>query len=463
MTPTAPSVPARLVRLLVAASLVLLVLLGGPPARAEAATAKPAGLSTSTVTPTSATVSWTKVTKAPAYKVKYSTSKKWKKPKYGATSTTSATLTGLKARTTYYVKVKATKASGKSLSGYSKTVEVTTSATSEQTDPVGPVTGGSPELRIASYNVTCDKCFDGQPNELRWKDRRAAVAASIKAQDLDVIGVQEAGQGWLKDEDGNKIDLSQFEDLRNALGSPWTLTNAHRNNCVRSKSPSSCDYKDQGASDGDRILYDATRVTMLEAGSKLLPNVGSNNDRYVAWARLQQRSTGKQFMFASTHLEPAKDKGGAGALHQNRRDQAKVVAETMAKHNPGGLPSFVVGDLNSSRFPHDYSPTNAPYDVLTAAGYVDPLGGAWRTTTTAPGALAKHRVNTWLNSFNGFERTVTRKSGWVNGSYIDYIMVSRGVQVPEFETVARLGSDGNLEGIIPSDHNMLRATVVLPA
>ena len=41
-------------------------------------------------------------------------------------------------------------------------------------------------------------------------------------------------------------------------------------------------------------------------------------------------------------------------------------------------------------------------------------------------------------------------------------MVSRGVQVPEWETVADLDKAGNLEGIIPSDHNMLRATVVLP-
>jgi endonuclease/exonuclease/phosphatase family metal-dependent hydrolase len=328
---------------------------------------------------------------------------------------------------------------------------------------VPPVTGGNAELRVASYNVTCDKCFDGQPNELHWKDRRDAVAASIKAQDLDVIGVQEAGQGWLKDANGDKIDLSQFEDLRNALGGSWRLTNTNRNNCVKSKSPNSCVYKDQGASDGDRILFDSSRVTMLEAGSKLLPNVGGNNDRYVTWARLQQHSTGKQFMYASTHLEPAKDKGSAGALYKNRRAQAEVVAETVAKHNPGGLPSFVVGDFNSTRFAHDYSPTNAPYDALVDAGYVDPLGGAWRTTKTAPGALVKHRINTWLNSFNGFDRTVTRKEGWVNGSYIDYIMVSRGVQVPEWETVANRGKDGDLEGIIPSDHNMIRATVVLPA
>ena len=461
MTTTAPSVPARLVRLLVAAGLVLLVLLGGPPVRAEAATAKPTGLGASAVSQTSATVSWNKVAKAPAYRVKYSTSAKWSNPEYVKTSTTSTTLKGLKAGTTYYVKVRTTKASGASLSGYSTTITVKTSP-AETTTPAAPATGGTAELRVASYNVTCDKCFDGQPNELRWKDRRDAVAASIKAQDLDVIGIQEASQGWLKDADGDKIDLSQFEDLRNALGGSWTLTNANRNNCVKPKTPSSCVYKDQGASDGDRILFDSRRVTMLDAGSKLLPNVGGNNDRYVTWARLQQRSTGKQFMYASTHLEPAKDKGTAGALHRNRRAQAQVVAETVAEHNPGGLPAFVVGDFNSTRFAHDYSPTNAPYDVLVDAGYVDPLGGAWRTTKTAPGALVKHRINTWLNSFNGFERKVTRKEGWVNGSYIDYIMVSRGVQVPEWETVADLDKDGNLEGIIPSDHNMLRATVVLP-
>lgn len=461
MTSTALSAHVRLVRLLVATGLVLLVLLGASPAPAEAAPPKPTNLRTSAVSHTSATVSWKKVAKAPAYKVKYSTSKNWSNPTYFRTSATSATLTGLKAGRTYYVKVRTTKASGTSLSGYSKTVTVKTTAT-DRTDPVSPVTGGTAELRVASYNVTCDKCFDGQPDELRWKDRRAAVAGSIKAQDLDVIGVQEASQGWLEDEDGDKIDLSQFEDLRNALGGPWTLTNAHRNNCVRSKTPNDCDYKDQGASDGSRILYDATRVTLLDAGSKLLPNAGGKKDRYVAWARLQQRSTGKQFMFASTHLEPTKDDGDAGALHWNRRDQATVVAQTVAAHNPRGLPAFVVGDLNSSRFPHDYRPTNAPYDVLTAAGYVDPLGGAWRTTRTAPGALVTHRINTWLNSFNDFDRKVTRRDGWINGSYIDYIMVSRGVQVPEWETVADLDKDGNLEGIIPSDHHMLRATVLLP-
>ena len=463
MSSTALSTPARLVRLLVATSLVLLVLLGATPSRADAATAKPSGLSASTAGQTSAAVSWKKVAKAPAYKVKYSASKKWSKPRYVRTTRTSTTLTGLEAGTTYYVKVRATKASGKSLSGYSKTVKVRTSATTPTTpEPTVPVTGGPAELRVASYNVTCDKCFDGQPNELRWKDRRDAVAASIRAQDLDVLGVQEASQGWLKNDAGDKIDLSQFEDLRNALGGSWTLTNSQRNNCVRSKSPSSCEYKDQGASDGDRILFDASRVAMLESGSKLLPKVGDNNDRYVTWARLQQRSTGKQFMFASTHLEPAKDKGGAGELYRNRRAQAQVVADTVARHNPGGLPSFVVGDLNSTRFPHDYSPTNAPYDALVDAGYVDPLGGAWRTTKTAPGALVQRRFRTWLNSFNGFERDVERKAGWINGSNIDYIMVSRGVRVPEWETVANLDADGNLVGIIPSDHNMIRATVVLP-
>ena len=457
---TARTSTVRLTRGVVAGSLVLLVLLGAPPGRAEAAATKPSDLVVSKIQPTSMTLSWDKVAKAPAYKVKYSRSKSMSDPTYVRTTATSATLPGLKAGTAYYVKVRTTKASGASLSGYSEVVKATTAAIVQ--DPP-PVTGGSAEMRVASYNVTCDKCFDGQPNELHWSGRRDAVAAAIKAQDLDVVGVQEASQGWLKDSDGDKIDLSQFEDLRNALGGSWTLTDSDRNNCERSKSPNNCDYKDQGASDGDRILFDASKVTMLEAGSKLLPNVGDNNDRYVAWARLKQRSTGKQFMYASTHLEPAKDSGTAGPLYENRRDQAEVVAETVAKHNPEHLPAFIVGDMNSSRFSHDYSPTNAPYDVFTKAGYVDPLGGAWRTTSTAPGALVQHRVNTWLNSFNGFDRTVTRRSGWINGSYIDYIMVSKGVQVPEWETVANRGSDGNLVGIIPSDHNMIRATVVLPA
>jgi hypothetical protein len=44
---------------------------------------------------------------------------------------------------------------------------------------------------------------------------------------------------------------------------------------------------------------------------------------------------------------------------------------------------------------------------------------------------------------------------------VDYIFVSP-MEVKQWEVVARLDKSGRFIGTIPSDHNMLRATVVLP-
>jgi endonuclease/exonuclease/phosphatase family metal-dependent hydrolase len=320
---------------------------------------------------------------------------------------------------------------------------------------------------VASYNIKCATCDSHLPNEGTWQERRQAVADTILGQHLDVVGRQEAGQGWLKDANGKSLSpsLTQFEDLRNTLGDPWTLTNANRNNCVKSTTPSNCVYKDQGASQDTKIIFNDDRVELLDQGSKRLPFVdASDNPRYVAWAQFRQRSTGNRFMFATTHLEPTKDKAGSTAFYDLRRTQTQVGIAAVNDNNPDHLPVVFDGDFNSSRFAHDYSPTNAPYDVLVQDGLVDPLGGAWRTTTTAPGATVVKRIHTEVDSFNDFNRVVnTRKAdGWVNGSYIDYIFVSPSVKVTEWETVVDMDSAGNFVGTIPSDHNMIRASVVLP-
>ena len=51
---------------------------------------------------------------------------------------------------------------------------------------------------------------------------------------------------------------------------------------------------------------------------------------------------------------------------------------------------------------------------------------------------------------------------WDNSSYIDY-MLTTPMRVSEWRTVAELDADDNFVGVIPSDHNMIRMTVYLPA
>ena len=49
-----------------------------------------------------------------------------------------------------------------------------------------------------------------------------------------------------------------------------------------------------------------------------------------------------------------------------------------------------------------------------------------------------------------------------NGTYIDYIFTSKKVRVLEWENVAHLNANHDYVGKQASDHNLQRATVVLP-
>jgi endonuclease/exonuclease/phosphatase family metal-dependent hydrolase len=425
---------------------VLLVLASLPAPSASAATAAPADLRATAVTPTTMSLGWGAVARAPMYRVKYSTSATMTAPVFHRFTATSAKIVGLQPSTTYFVTVRAITTDGVNLSPYAAPIQVTTAA-----KPAGIASASLP-LRVASYNIKCANCYAGDPNELRWADRRSAVVSAIRNEDLDVIGVQEASQGWLKDASGKSIDLSQFEDLQQRLGAPWQLTNDKRNNCVKSTTPTNCEYKDQGASQDARILYNADRVEMLASGSKLLPSKDAgSNARYLAWAVLRQRSTGLKFFFTNTHLQPGTD------AYDLRKREAEVAVQTIKERNSENLPVISVGDFNSSRFA---DPTNAPYDAYMKAGFADPLGGA-ANSTRAVDPAADRRVSTWLNSFNGFVRHAKGNRDWDNGSYIDY-MLTTPMRIAEWETIARLDSNGDFVGVIPSDHNMVRMTVYLP-
>ena len=124
-----------------------------------------------------------------------------------------------------------------------------------------------------------------------------------------------------------------------------------------------------------------------------------------------------------------------------------------------GTPTETAACTNSTRFNPG---ANYPYDVWVRGGLVDPLGGAYRTTTTAPGATVGRAINRRVSSWNDFQRKVrVASSTWVNGSNLDYILTSR-MRVSEWKTVVAMDAAGNFIGRIPSDHNMIRATVHLP-
>jgi len=295
---------------------------------------------------------------------------------------------------------------------------------------------------------------DHSPDEGTWAQRRSTVVSTIMGQSPDVIGVQEAAQSWLKDSSGKSIDLSQFEDLRNRLksaGGNYALANAHRNNCVKSTTPTKCVAKNQGASKGTKVFFNASTMDLLGQGSKRLESACSGcNERYLAWATLRQKSTGKKIFFATTHLEPT-------LIYSAKRSiqTQQAVAEINAR-NTEHLPVIVTGDFNTTR----YQDSNDPYEKMIASGLVDPLGHTANSAKISSKATAEKRIHANYNSFNNFQRAQKFYQIDENGNNLDYIFTSP-MRVTEWETVVKVDSTGKLTGTIPSDHNMLRATVLL--
>ena len=425
-------------------------------ATTKKAYAAPSGLARTATKTTSVALKWGSRGSGLSYRVQWSDNASMSGASYKRFKTTKGTIPGLTASTAYWFKVRVITSDGDNLSPYSAAVKVVTAKVATSTPT--PVST-SKQLRLGTFNVKCFNCKADHPNERSWWDRRADVVRDVKSQKLDVLGVQEASQAWLPAKEGGKgQDLSQFEDLRNRLGGSWRLANANRNNCVKAKTPTKCKYKDQGASRDSKILYNSSSVSLVSQGSKLLPS--PDDDRYMAWAILQQRSTGKKFFFVTTHLEPS----NVWNLHVQ---EATVLAKEVAKRNPSRLPTFITGDMNAHK--NTLSPKgvkdNPVYDVIVGTyGYVDPLGNPSGSTTKTPGATVEKRINTPLSSFNDFihEASPNYFGRRPNGTYLDYIFTSKKVRVLEWENVARLDANHNYIGKQASDHNLQRATVVLP-
>ncbi|AUZ88489.1 hypothetical protein CVO76_13200, partial [Arthrobacter agilis] len=256
--------------------------------------AVPTGLTSGSQTSSSIALSWNSVAGAPGYRIQASTKADMSGANYYRFTGTTAEVRGLQPDTTYYFKIRVITADGTSLSGYSSAAQARTRSLTTTLPPlVSP-------LKVASFNIKCANCYSAIPNELPWTGRRDAVVATTIKQRPDVIGFQEASQGWLANE-SRPGGLTQFEDLKERLvgaGVPYELTNPHRNNCVKSTTPTNCVHQDQGASKGTKIFYNSTTVSLVRQGAVKLPSlVGSDNERYFAWAVLTQKSTGKSFFF----------------------------------------------------------------------------------------------------------------------------------------------------------------------
>ena len=364
---------------------------------------------------TSLDLAWDPVETATGYELQLSKNPNFDKKRSITSNGRTATFKGLDAATPFFVRVRAER----DTNARSKWTETIRTETIQPDDPQ--------PLSVATFNIRCHSC--GGPS---WLSRRGAVASAITSHGLDVVGLQEAQQS-----DPNGVGIPQFADLMRQLAARqdgWQITSRQVDGSL-----------------GTRIIYNTRSVRLVKSGSVRYGNqLGGNHfrQRFYSWAVFKQRSSGKNFLFVSTHLEP---RSVSVRLSQARQ----LAAETESMR--GSLPAIVVGDMNASQY-HVYG----VHQALTSAGYVDPLGVLPSSHRPSSEATVEKRINTHLDSFNNFSsRPVGSVRPPLNGTYIDYIFTTP-MRVLEYENVVDLDASGRFRGGAPSDHNMLRAVVGLP-
>lgn len=316
----------------------------------------------------------------------------------------------------------------------------------------------APDLRVGSFNISSvnfDATISGE--EQVWKVRRPKVVSQVLGQKLDVLGVQEANVSTIY-KDRLTYAETQYADLLGALkaqGGTFALTNTASYNCVNPRSTYKCAYQDRGAAGDNRILYNTSTTTLVrQGGVTFSARTSGRPERFLAWAVLKQKSTGKQYLFANTHLDPY-DVG----VRQRQWDEL-ISAVNRLK---GGLPVVVVGDFNTSKF-SEYAGAYLPR--MKNNGYGDVLNQTYRQTKVSqPRAETLRRG--WVNTFGNFRRDVTTWSYAGDrtkvGNNIDWVFASNNVRVKAWETVVDVDPTTlRLRGVIPSDHALVRSTLVLP-
>jgi len=252
----------------------------------------PAGVTAKPVGSTSLKVTFKPRSHASKYLVKYGTSSS-AMIEHAFSKSTTLILPGLRSSKTYYFEVRALNSKGKPISNYSMLARATTGPANRSS--LHYTAGSHDPVRVASYNVLA-YATSGRPS---WESRRGYVVSTIAKQAPDVIGIQEVSQGTIRNS-----TLTQYDDLVARLGNPYRLTNAARYNCKVTTSRSNCKYRNQGASQANRIIYNANTLVLLAQGSMKLERLTSkDNERYLAWAKFRQITTGKVFLFATTHLQ----------------------------------------------------------------------------------------------------------------------------------------------------------------
>jgi endonuclease/exonuclease/phosphatase family metal-dependent hydrolase len=425
------------------------------PSALTSGVAAPTNLAAVSPSPSSVDLTWTSPAGTSLYRVGVSTTADFASSFLLRTARSSLSVAGLDSGRRYYFRVRAIDEAGAAVTPYSTPTPAVTAAAAAADDT--PVVDGSSDVRFGSYNVTSVSLDVADGDRRPWKERRAGVLANVLGENLDVLGVQEANASSVF-ESRLVSGTTQFFDIRDGLqaaGQNFQLANEASANCVNAATSFECVPQDRGAANSDRILFNADRIALVSQGGYLYPTQDPDgNPRYLAYAVLKVKRTGDQFLFVSTHLE-AHD---ADVRYAQWRELIAKVATIK-----GSLPVVAVGDFNMQKFD---AMAAQMLPAMKNAGMGDVLNQEYNVNPSRD-VRAQHLVNGWMNSLNRMNRNV---ADWAyedhqekTGNSIDWVFATNSLAVKEYKVVVDYDpSTWLVRGVIPSDHNMLRATVTIP-
>lgn len=247
------------------------------------------------------------------------------------------------------------------------------------------------ELNVVSFNVWCHN----QPGQNSISSRAPRLKEILTKTDADIIGMQECTPSWL-------------EHLEEDFGSKYEIFNVWRAKHNHESTP---------------ILWKKDKFSCLDKGCFWLsdtPDVESEGwcewkcNRICTWAKLQEKATGKIFLFMNTHF---------GFGDQCQIKSANLMHEYNLKF--GDYPTVITGDFNMH-------PDFPAYKAVTG----------WYADVNM--ATDKDMGNT----FHGYKQAENLDER------IDYCFVDNGFQPISYRRVT-----DKVWGLYPSDHFGIQATI----
>ncbi|MBN2153389.1 MAG: endonuclease/exonuclease/phosphatase family protein, partial [Candidatus Lokiarchaeota archaeon] len=219
--------------------------------------------------------------------------------------------------------------------------------------PAAPTSAVATSTRLVTYNIRLGVALEENPAN-NWVNRRDALCAYLATLDADIIGVQEAYQFQLED------IKARVNPLSGSTGRVYKYTGFGR---------------DDGVHGGEHsaILFDATKFSFQDGDTFWLspfPDFPSkpwdpSNYRVCTWARFERAATGAQFVVFCTHY-------ATGTHYDTFHEPASALIKARMPTYAGGLPVFLMGDLNMRNTTHAFEILRDGGPVVLSDTYTGP-------------------------------------------------------------------------------------------